>query len=317
MWSWELARQANRPALEAALLAEPGVADALGASAGGGDGTPGRLLALAEAREDSGDGQGAAESYRQLLREAGETSTVARLEAVLGLYRTAAAAAQDEPTRVAAFAELAERLGDLPGAQALHRQAGLLALVSGQLAPLAPRSGAPGEAATAVQEWLSGARDRDPVRQARGLDLVASLAGAPAATSALYATAAVRWLLAGQSPADSSLARGSEGPLAPLVEVAVTDLGAPSGGSLAGLRRARAERLAGPAGAPALGLALLLEDAGSRRVGRTGPGRRRDLRSGAGPGAAVASRPPRGCVAPSTGPGAGGRRPRRWSGWVS
>ena len=116
-----------------------------------------------------------------------------------------------------------------------------------------------------MAHWLGGARAQHPGRLVDGLEGLAADAEASAAAAELFATAGVRRLLTAQPAPEGSLARGLAGALAPLVEVAFTDLGdGPSWGSLAGLRRARAERLAakGPAEpGSALALALLLEDA--------------------------------------------------------
>jgi tetratricopeptide (TPR) repeat protein len=282
LWSWELARAGKQPALEAAVLAEPGVADALASRSH--DGTGLRLLALAEAHEASGDRPGAAARHQALAAWAEDNDLpVARLEAALGLFRTqpvAEAGNGAETPASTAFAALARAAGDLPGAGALAREAELLALATGG-PPLAATAEAPASLAegafAGAGPWLWSLREHDPAARTSALAHLAEAAddgvsgvgaGEGAATAGLWAVTGVRQLLTGEPGAAASLARagraGPDGTLPGLIAVALTDLGGaqPAGGALAGLRVQRAERLAGegPAGA-LLAETLLLEQA--------------------------------------------------------
>ena len=278
--SWDLAREAGRPELEAALLEEPAVTEVLAGRSP--LGAAARLLALGEALEAGGDRGRAAEMFRRCLDEAGEGSAEAlRAQAALGLYRTQARDAEDGPA-TEAFLRLARTVGNLPGSEPLAREAALLALAGGEGESDAGAGDAPtddplGEEAgpvPAVARWMRGVRARESGAAVEALGELAREAG-PAAAE-LRAILGVRELLSGQAEALGPLGESvvGAGVARRLVEVAATDLGGETRlpRSLFALRRTRAERLASGGGAAAaLAENLFTEEALElERAGRLG-----------------------------------------------
>jgi tetratricopeptide (TPR) repeat protein len=265
LWSWEIARGSGSPALEEALLAEPAVVavfDDVGTES-----RALRLLALGEARERAGNATGAAEPYRTAI-EAAPAAPLA-LEAALGLLRVLPPDA-DEPALAQAFDRLAAAAGNTSIAGELTRESELMSLALGGRDGTAP--GSTDGPLEAIRLWVRGVHANDPRAGLEGLERMARAKSAPAAAAELWAALGVRRLLGGDRvTAWSALARAAEGPTAPLVELAASDLAGdmPFPGRIAHARRSRAERLGEHPGA-GVGLAevlMLEEGAQEERLG--------------------------------------------------
>jgi tetratricopeptide (TPR) repeat protein len=258
LWSWEIARNSGAPTLEGSLLAEPAVESVFAEV--GPESAVLRLLALGEARERAGLSAAAADPYRAAL-EAAPPGPLA-LEAALGLLRVVPADA-GELALAQSFDRLAAAAANTAIAGELARESELLSLA------LAAR-GAPGGGSSsdgpldAIRMWVRGVHAEDPRARLEGLERMARAKSAPAAAAELWAALGVRRLLGGDRvTAWSALARAAEGPTAPLVELAASDLAGdmPFPGRIAHARRSRAERLGEHEGAgTALAEILMLEE---------------------------------------------------------
>ena len=294
VWSLELARGANDPALEAALLREPAVvaiASTLESAAPGGPDAGQALchgrLALAEAQLDSaGGGAGAAgaaavnEALATLADLPSPSGASPLLTAELALLRLRIAThlASGAPALVAAWGDLADALAGTAVGGDLRQDADLLALAAGSA--LGPGPQAPGDSAlAALGAFVTGVRTGDRAAQLAGLEQLALRSGAGAPAAALQAQLGLRQILAGQSHAAAAnfvraLAERSPPSALPtssvsssaLAEVMVSDLApelisdpgaAAAWPALQGTRVARAERLAAAGGASAAVAAAL------------------------------------------------------------
>jgi tetratricopeptide (TPR) repeat protein len=219
-----------------------------------------RLLALAEARERAGDSAAAAEPFRAAIELAPPGAQA--LEAALGLLRVLPSEAGEAGLAAGVVERLAASAGESPISAELVRESELLSLA---LAPRGASGLASGDGALeAVRLWVHGIHSDDPRARLEGLERMARAKSAPAAAAELWAALGVRRLLGGDRvTAWSALARAVEGPTAPLVELAASDLAGdmPFPGRIAHARRARAERLGEHAGAGvALAEILMLEE---------------------------------------------------------
>ena len=281
VWSFELARRSADPALEAALLREPAVADLL---AGNGDdnGDAGEAgassagavlirLALADAQLAQGEVAAALTTVAEGAPVAPGVAPVLAAELALAKFRLLVRAGDgDAAALVAGFSGLADALAGSAIGGDLRQDAALLAVASGLSAADGPREKpTAGSPMSALHAFIAGVRQQDGSLELAGLEALALVSSQPSAPAMLAEVGLRRWMQ-GDDRATATFALAQARGSTPVAELAMTDLAATGDGrselppALLALGHTRAERLASAGGASAAVAAALYAESAAR-----------------------------------------------------